>query len=97
VSQSFPGSRDIRKVADKEEKMEEGKRLYRSTTDRMVAGVCSGLATYFKVDPTLVRLLFVLLALAGGPGLLAYIVLWLVVPEEPAAAPPPPPETPPAA
>lgn len=70
--------------------MEEGKRLYRSTTDRMVAGVCAGLAEHFKIDPTLVRLLFVLFALAGGPGLLAYIVLWLVVPEQPAAAPPPP-------
>jgi phage shock protein C len=75
----------------KEEMMEEGKRLYRSTTDRMVAGVCTGLAEYFNVDPTLVRLLFVIFALAGGPGLLAYIVLWLVVPEEPTAAPPPPP------
>lgn len=71
--------------------MEEGKRLYRSTTDRMVAGVCAGLAAYFKIDPTLVRLLFVLFALAGGPGLLAYIVMWLVVPEAPVAAPPPPP------
>jgi phage shock protein C len=77
--------------------MEEGKRLYRSTKDRMVAGVCAGVATYFKVDPTLVRLLFVIFALAGGPGLLAYIVLWIVVPEEPVAAPPaaPPPAAPP--
>jgi phage shock protein C len=74
--------------------MEEGKKLYRSTKDRMVAGVCSGVATYFKIDPTLVRLLFVIFALAGGPGLLAYIVLWIVVPEEPAAAPSPPPAPP---
>ena len=73
--------------------MEEGKRLYRSTKDRMVAGICAGLATYFKVDTTLVRLLFVIFALAGGPGLLAYIVLWIVVPEEPAATPPPVPPT----
>lgn len=79
--------------------MEEGKRLYRSTKDRMVAGICSGLAEYFKIDPTLVRLLFVLFALAGGPGLLAYIVLWIVVPEETGVTPPPttptPPTTPP--
>ena len=78
--------------------MEEGKRLYRSTKDRMVAGICSGLAEYFKIDPTLVRLLFVLFALAGGPGLLAYIVLWIVVPEAPGstpAEPPAPPTTPP--
>ena len=76
--------------------MEEGKKLYRSTKDRMVAGVCSGLSTYFKVDPTLMRLLFVIFALAGGPGLLAYIVLWIVVPEEPATTPPagPPPAPP---
>ncbi len=70
--------------------MEEKKRLYRSTRDRMVAGVCGGVAEYFKVDPTLVRLLFVLFALAGGPGALAYIILWIVVPEEQAGTPPPP-------
>ena len=76
--------------------MEEGKKLYRSTKDRMIAGVCSGLSTYFKVDVTLMRLLFVIFALAGGPGLLAYIVLWIVVPEEPAVTPPagPPPAPP---
>ena len=46
----------------------------------MIAGVCGGVAEYFNVDPTLVRLLFVLFALAGGPGLLVYIVLALVMP-----------------
>lgn len=76
--------------------MEEVKRLYRSTTDRMVAGVCGGVAEYFRIDPTLVRLLFVLFAIAGGPGLLAYIVMWLVVPEKPGAAVPPPAAPPPA-
>ena len=58
------------------------KRLYRSRTERMVAGVCGGLAEYFDIDPTIVRLVFVLLALAGGPGLLIYIVMAIVVPEE---------------
>lgn len=58
------------------------KRLVRSTTDRMVAGVAAGLADYMNMDPTLVRLLFVLLALAGGPGLLIYIIMWIVMPEE---------------
>ena len=58
------------------------KRLYRATDERMVAGVCGGIAKYFNVDPTLVRLLFVLAAAAGGPGLLAYIVLAIIVPEE---------------
>jgi phage shock protein C len=58
-------------------------RLYRSRSDRMVAGVCGGLAKYFNVDPTLVRLVFVVLALAGGPGLLLYGVMWIITPIEP--------------
>ena len=62
--------------------METSRRLYRSRTNRSIAGVCGGLGEYFKVDPTLIRILFVLFALAGGPGLLAYIILWLVMPEE---------------
>ncbi|MCB9419339.1 MAG: PspC domain-containing protein [Ardenticatenaceae bacterium] len=57
------------------------KRLVRSTTDRMVAGVAAGLADYMNLDPTIVRLLFVLLALAGGPGILIYIIMWIVMPE----------------
>jgi phage shock protein C len=57
------------------------KRLTRSTTERMIAGVAGGLGEYFNMDPTLVRLIFVLLALAGGPGLLLYLILWVVVPE----------------
>jgi phage shock protein PspC (stress-responsive transcriptional regulator) len=61
--------------------MDTNKRLYRSRTDRKLAGVCGGLGEYFNVDPTLVRVLFVLATLAGGPGLLLYIVLWLVMPE----------------
>lgn len=62
------------------------KRLYRSRKERMVAGVCGGLAEYFDIDPTIVRLVFVLLALAGGPGLVIYIVMAIVVPEEPVGA-----------
>jgi phage shock protein C len=61
----------------------EPKRLYRSRKEQMVAGICGGIAEYFAVDPTIVRLVFVLLALLGGPGLLIYIVLWIVIPEEP--------------
>lgn len=57
------------------------KRLVRSASDRMLAGVAGGLAEYINLDPTIVRLLFVLLALAGGPGILIYAVLWLVMPE----------------
>ncbi|MBN1484706.1 MAG: PspC domain-containing protein [Chloroflexia bacterium] len=51
----------------------------------MIAGVCAGLAEYFAIDPTLVRLIFVILALMGGPGILIYIVLWIVMPEGPTA------------
>lgn len=55
-------------------------RLYRSTTDKVVGGVCGGLAAYFKIDPVLVRLAFVVFALAGGASVLLYIVLWIAVP-----------------
>ncbi len=62
--------------------MTEPKRLYRNTDDKMIAGVCSGIADYFNIDATLVRLGAVLLVFAG-PGLLAYIVAAIVVPERP--------------
>ncbi len=61
----------------------ENKKLYRSRNDRMVAGVAGGLAEYFGIDPTIVRLAFVVLGLLGGPGVLIYIVMWIVVPEAP--------------
>lgn len=56
------------------------KRLTRSEKERILGGVCGGLAEYFNLDPTLVRLVFVLLALAGGAGLLVYIILWIIMP-----------------
>jgi phage shock protein C len=57
------------------------RRLLRSHAQKMVAGVCGGLAFYFNIDPTLVRLIFVLLTLAGsGLGVLLYIVLWVITP-----------------
>jgi len=59
------------------------KRLYRSNTDVMIGGVCSGIAKYFDVDPTAVRLAFVLLLFAGGGGLWIYLVLWIIMPQEP--------------
>ena len=58
------------------------KRLYRSRIDRMIAGVCGGLAKYFDIDPTIVRVLFVVSIFIGGGGIIAYIILWIVVPEE---------------
>lgn len=60
------------------------KRLYRSTENRMIAGVCGGLAEYFQIDPVIVRLVALLLLLPGGaPGLLPYIILWALVPKNP--------------
>jgi phage shock protein C len=61
----------------------ESKRLYRSQSDRKFAGVAGGLAEYFVMDPLLIRLAFVILTLAGGGGVLIYIVLWIVTPENP--------------
>jgi phage shock protein PspC (stress-responsive transcriptional regulator) len=61
----------------------EPKRFYRNTFDKKIAGVASGLADYFDIDPLLVRLIFVILALAGGGGVLIYIILWIVTPERP--------------
>lgn len=61
----------------------EIKRLYRSRTDRIIGGVSGGLGQYLGIDPTVVRLLFIIFALAGGPGLLAYIIMLIVVPLEP--------------
>ena len=58
------------------------KRLYRSRDNRMISGVCAGLAEYVDVDPTIVRLLFVLGLFAGGATFWAYLVMMLVVPEE---------------
>jgi phage shock protein C len=59
------------------------KRLYRSRNNRMLFGVCGGLGEYLNVDPTVIRLIFVLAFLPGGPGLIAYLALALLVPEEP--------------
>jgi len=62
--------------------MDTQKKLHRNTRNQMIAGVGSGLAEYFGIDPTIVRLLFILLAIAGGPGILLYIILWVVMPAE---------------
>ena len=57
------------------------KRLYRSKNDRMIAGVCGGIAEYFGWDPSIVRLAFAIFALTGGTGLLAYIAAAVILPE----------------
>lgn len=61
-------------------KLATPKRLYRSNTDRMIAGVAGGFAEYFNLDPAIIRILFVLLLLFEGGGLVIYLILWLVLP-----------------
>lgn len=56
------------------------KRLYRSETDRIIGGVCGGIAEFFAVDSTLIRVLFILLVVFGGSGILLYLLLWLFIP-----------------
>ena len=58
------------------------KRLYKSATNRKIAGVCGGIGEYFNVDPTLIRLLWVIFLLAAGTGLLAYIIAAIIMPEQ---------------
>ena len=58
------------------------KKLYRNTGNKMIAGVCSGLAEYINIDPTIVRLIWALIALSGA-GLLAYLIAAIIIPEKP--------------
>lgn len=58
------------------------RRLYRKRNDKMLAGVCSGIAEYINLDPTIVRLIWALLSLAYGTGILIYIICAFVIPEE---------------
>jgi phage shock protein C len=82
--------------------MEKTNRLYRSTTSRVFGGVAGGIADYFDVDPIIIRMLFLVIALAGGGGVLVYIILWIAIPPRPimppsfnmggdTTSPPPPP------
>ncbi|MDR2138042.1 MAG: PspC domain-containing protein [Tannerella sp.] len=62
--------------------MAEIKRLYRSNEDKMIAGVCAGIAEYFMLDPTLVRIGYILLCVfTAFTGVVAYLILWIVVPQ----------------
>jgi len=60
------------------------KKLYRSRSDQKIAGVCGGLAKFFGIDPTIIRLIWALAIICAGVGFLAYIIAALVIPEEPA-------------
>ncbi|MFX5574581.1 PspC domain-containing protein, partial [Acinetobacter baumannii] len=57
-------------------------RLYRDESDKMLGGVCSGLANYLRVDPTIVRLVFALITFGAGTGILLYILLWIILPSK---------------
>jgi phage shock protein C len=101
VQPSFHGGRSIRGLQEMLQRstralvtasrragvMEEPRKLYRSRTQRMVAGVCGGLAEYFNVDTTVIRVLFLVLTLFGGSGLVIYLVMWILVPDAGKAPP----------
>lgn len=59
------------------------KRLYKSDNEKMISGVCGGIAEYFDIDPTLVRLVWAILCMLGGSGFLAYIIAAIIIPCEP--------------
>jgi phage shock protein C len=63
------------------------RRLMRPRTNRKIAGVCAGFANYFDIDPVIVRLVWLVVVIFGGTGLLAYLIAWILMPEEPEALP----------
>jgi phage shock protein C len=67
--------------------MMNNRKLYRSQNEKMIGGVCGGIANYMDMDPTIVRLIFIILLLMGGNGFLIYIILLIVMPIEPTALP----------
>jgi len=66
--------------------MQKDKQLYRSCTNKIIAGVAGGMGEYFNIDPVLIRLIFVLLSIPGGAGIIIYIIAWIIIPEDPACA-----------
>ena len=58
------------------------KKLYRSEKDKIIGGVCAGIADYFNIDPVIIRIIFVIALITEGLGLMVYIVLWIVLPSE---------------
>ncbi len=63
------------------------KRVYRSRNEKVIAGVCGGLGEYFGVDPVLIRIVWVLMIICAGTGILAYILAWILIPKEPEMRP----------
>ena len=62
--------------------MVKKKRLYRSKKERIIGGVCGGIAEYLDTDPTIVRLIWILGSLIWGAGILAYLIAWIIIPEK---------------
>ncbi len=71
-------------MASAKKKEEKIKILKRSNSNKMIAGICGGLGKYTKTDPTIIRVIYVLLSVFTGliPGIVAYIILWIIIPEE---------------
>ncbi len=63
--------------------MEKNKRLYRSSKSKVFGGVAGGIAEYFDIDPIIIRILFLVIALAGGGGAIVYLIMWIAIPLEP--------------
>lgn len=72
---------DISGDADEKKSYHQYRRMYRDPDNRMIGGVCSGLAAYWRIDPTLVRVIFIILAVFGMAGILIYLILWILLPE----------------
>jgi phage shock protein C len=66
--------------------MNTAQKLYRARTGKVLGGVCGGLGDYLNIDKVIVRILFILLAIFGGSGVLVYIILWIAIPEQDASA-----------
>jgi len=67
-------------ILNSREDLKLAKKIYRSETDKMIGGVCGGLAEYFQIDSTITRLLLVALVLVGGSGVLLYLIAWIIIP-----------------
>ena len=82
LSENFPSMRFL-KERDLKGAATMNKKLYKNSQNKMIAGVCSGIADYFNVDATVIRLLWVLFCLLGGSGILAYIIAAIIIPSQP--------------
>lgn len=85
VMTTMGGPTDFGEQASDEEKKrrpdEKGRRMYRDPEGRMIGGVCSGMAAFWQIDPFILRIIFLVLLLAGGLSIFLYVILWIVLPE----------------